>query len=554
VEAQAQYEQIANEYSLKILSWAVRKTGSRGDGEDLAQEVMLQVCMAASKEEIERPGHFVWKVAHYCWCNFMRAEAKRKRLVGLSDALRDDSDFVADFIADETHQQALAVMRREITRLSFLQREAMILHYLEGHPVAETAELLQTTESAVAWHLFDARKKVRKELETMNETTYTYRPGRLRVGCNGDPGPDPDTRRFADSLIRQNLCLLCNREAKTLDELTAATGIPKPYLEFDLGWLVEREFLSLKAKRYETLFPIIGRDHFEELCNLYRATRSEYTDKILDWFWSHEQEIRDIGFYGSDWPMERLAWAIITLFIRFMSQENPLMYKFKQRGQMPIRPDGGRYLVMAGDWPAKNEVMLPWIGICCDLGSSRRENGLVCPTGFGIERFFWLGVYGFADKEYHPDIIDRDDPARQAALHRLYCSVINPSFSADALPQAEKELLAEAVADGLIERDGESYQPRFVIFTREQLARLRQGIFQPLLEQLMPKTEELANAIMKMHRTSMPKIPQYYLDYYTYIDLWDFGICTIKFAVEDGRLWLPEAPTQGAPLTLVVVR
>ena len=146
----------------------------------------------------------------------------------------------------------------------------------------------------------------------MDETTYTYRPGRLHVGYNGDPGPDPDTRRFADSLVRQNLCLLCNREGKTLDELAAATGIPKPYLEFDLGWLVEREFLSLTGKRYETLFPIINRSHFEEISNLYRTTRGEYTDRIIGWFQSHEQEIRDIGFYGADFPMDRLLWAIIT--------------------------------------------------------------------------------------------------------------------------------------------------------------------------------------------------------------------------------------------------
>ena len=52
----------------------------------------------------------------------------------------------------------------------------------------------------------------------------------------------------------------------------------------------------------------------------------------------------------------------------------------------------------------------------------------------------------------------------------------------------------------------------------------------------------------------MPKIPQHYIDYYTYIDLWDFGIYTIKFAVEDGKLWLPEEPARGTALTLVVVR
>jgi hypothetical protein len=36
--------------------------------------------------------------------------------------------------------------------------------------------------------------------------------------------------------------------------------------------------------------------------------------------------------------------------------------------------------------------------------------------------------------------------------------------------------------------------------------------------------------------------------------LWDFGIYTLMYAALDGKLWMPETPEQGTPLTLVIVK
>ena len=41
MDIHALYTEITSTYAEKILNWAVRKTGCRADGEDLAQEVLL---------------------------------------------------------------------------------------------------------------------------------------------------------------------------------------------------------------------------------------------------------------------------------------------------------------------------------------------------------------------------------------------------------------------------------------------------------------------------------------------------------------------------------
>ncbi|MDD4592510.1 MAG: sigma factor-like helix-turn-helix DNA-binding protein [Parabacteroides sp.] len=312
--------------------------------------------------------------------------------------------------------------------------KAMILHYLEDLSIVDTAKELGTTESAVTWHLFDARKKVKKEIENMSilETDYVYRPGRLSIGISGDSGPSPDTKWINGSLIRQNLCLLCYWEAKTVDELISLTGIPRPYLEYDLDWLVNREFIALEGKKYTTLFPIISRRHMQDIGTMYSETRKELIDKVIDYIWSHEKRIREIGFYGCGFPTERLMWAIITMYISFVSRNSPLLTKLKRIDGRPIRPDGGKYIIMAGDKTEGQELDpngyqgdILWGGYCGIMSDS-------CIPGNTTDMYYWLGVNCFAGYAYHPDIAHADATQR-ALLHWIYTSVIEPWVSEDKL-------------------------------------------------------------------------------------------------------------------------
>ncbi|HBN84677.1 MAG TPA: hypothetical protein DDZ89_12610 [Clostridiales bacterium] len=179
------WDQVADEKLSQILSWAVRKTGNRSTGEDLSQEVFLQFFVAIAKaESVEKPENLLWKVAHYCWCNYLRDKSKQSRATELNEGFKDETNFENEFISEEVKNHYISKMRREILNLSYIQREAMILHYLEDLSIVDTAKKLGTSASAVTWHLFDARKKVKKEIENMSipETDYVYRPGRLSIG------------------------------------------------------------------------------------------------------------------------------------------------------------------------------------------------------------------------------------------------------------------------------------------------------------------------------------------------------------------------------------
>jgi len=561
MELQELYSKITDEYSAKILNWAVKKTGNRPDGEDLAQEVFMQVFIAVSKQErIEKLENFIWKTAHFTWCSYARTLVRRNACE-LSETLPDGVDFAQDYADDDALKNELSRMRRKIADLSKLQREAVILHYLEGMPVKDVAGRLNITETAAAWHLFDARKKVKKELENMkNETSYVYSPGKMKVSprkgmnvnASGDVPQNPDTDKINDSLIRQNICLLCSKEGKTIDELAELTGVSKPYLEYDLDWLVERELLLLDGKRYQTSFIIMNQKYFEYRREVYSNHRNDFINKVIEYLWKNESKIREIGFYGSDFPAERLMWAVITMFISYTSRNSELMLRLKSDDNREIHSDGGKYHVMAMDCSDghkhdisgsyNNSGWEDFLGIACDNNSD-----------IGFERYYWLGVYNFVGKEARPEIVFGEKDT-QARIYKLYCDILGKGFSPDTISADEKEKLAEAVEIGLVLKSGNSYKPNFVVFTTKQLARLQAEIYAPLLSLITPKINELAKQFGKIHKADFPKAKQGNIDQHTYLDLWLFGIFTLMFAADDNKIHLPETSSDGTPLTLVLVK
>jgi len=561
MELQELYSKITDEYSAKILNWAVKKTGNRPDGEDLAQEVLMQVFISASKQKrIEKIENFIWKIAHFTWCSYVKALVRRNACE-LSETLPDGVDFAQNYVEDDALKIELSRMRRKIADLSRLQREAVIFHYLDDLPVREVAQRLNITETAAAWHLFDARKKVKKELEAMkNENSFVYSPGKMKisasrgmnVNASGDVPQNPDTDKINDSLIRQNICLLCSKEGKTIDELAKLTGVSKPYLEYDLDWLARRELLLLEGKRYQTSFIIMDQKYFEYRKEVFSRHKSSFINRIIKYLWQHESEIREIGFYGSDFPTERMMWAIITMFISYVSRNSELLLRLKSCDNREIHSDGGKYHVMALDMSDSHQLDIS--GSYND-GGWKNFYGIVCDNfnESGFERYYWLGVYNFAGREAHPELVVGEKSV-QAQLYELYCGILNDNFSPDMIDADEKERLAEAVESGLVIRNGGLYKPNFVVFTREQLEKLQNNIYAPLLESISPKLDELARQFSKNHKADFPKAKQGNINHHTYLDLWMFGVFTLIFVSEENKICLPETPLEGSPLTLVLVR
>ncbi|HEY94312.1 MAG TPA: RNA polymerase sigma factor [Dehalococcoidia bacterium] len=555
-ERQQIFSSITEKYAGILLRWAVKKTGNRQDGEDLAQEVLLQVFVFLSKgNEILKMDNFIWKVAHHCWCNYLRKLKRVNEILPLDETMPSDINVINKLTENDFLRSEILRMKRKIADLSKIQRESMILYYLEGLSVRKVAERLEISESAVKKHLFEARNRLKRELDEMKtETSYVYRPGRLKLGISGLPADEPDTAKVNDNLIRQNLLLLCARTPKKIDELAELTGIPGAYLESELDWLEKREFLDIKARKYSTIIPIIGKRHKQVIGELYTSgAGSQLVEKVVTGLRDKESEIRDIGFYGVDFGMDRLLWSMIMLFLSYFSRNSKTALRYKKPDDIEIRPDGGRYHVIGNDLSDDQEIDPD--------GYTRPEEwkdfyGIVsdrCATEGESDSYYWLGLYNFSASEYHPDIINGDVYTRRA-WHRLLCSLLEPGFGIDNLTGDEKEMLSQAVQKRLVSKEDGKYNPQFNIFARKQLKQLQDEVFKPLLDESTPDIEKLAGIISAMHAGNFPAVKKNYVDYLIYLDLWNLGIYVFIKAAYNNLLYMSKRPDEGAPLTLVLVR
>ena len=120
----------------------------------------------------------------------------------------------------------------------------------------------------------------------------------------------------------------------------------------------------------------------------YSSAQKDFLDVILGGLWAQEDNIRSLGFYGSDFPAERLYWSILMLFTSYCSRNSSLLLRLKSQDLCEIRPDGGKYFIMAADASTPLSQLEPrgwndFYGICSDF----------CESGGKYESYYWPVSY-----------------------------------------------------------------------------------------------------------------------------------------------------------------
>ena len=537
------FEEITKEYSLQILKWAYKKCGDSDRAEELAQEVMVQIFSAIRKsaaegKRIEQVEHFVWKIARYVWCHSLR-KPTRYVMCPLQEDLRDESDFAGELAEREEQKQMLAQLRKQVSRLNYLQREILVSFYIDGLPQKTIAERLGISESAVKWHLHDTRQKLKKEMaedmKQQKEQNFVYRPEKLSMAINGEMPPKADIRPLEDSMVRQNLCVACYEEPKSLDELTELLGIPKAYLEFDLQWLVEREFMILENGKYATTFYINSETAKQECYKVYCNLREQVSDVIVTGLLEAEDKIRAVGFHGSDLPMDKLMWLLIYVFCDYYQYEDSDL-----RFEKPIRPDGGKYFPLG--YLEDSDKIRSW-------ALDNRDFAYCGPARDG--GFSWFGLYNFGYSEIL-DLMDGFTPESER-MNELLVELVNKDFDLSWIEEDRKCDLAKLVEQGYIKLQGEKAVPQFVVMSGVQLNRLYDEVLAPIAERLQPGYALLKTELKKLYGEKMPKHLKE-VSKLPYVQaLYAMEYVTTLMAFKDDLLYVPKDSAEGEFLTLMYV-
>ncbi|MBQ4510583.1 MAG: sigma-70 family RNA polymerase sigma factor [Clostridia bacterium] len=352
-------EKIITEYLKPIFGFTLKRCKNAHDAEDLAQEIALKSFRALLyKDDIGDVNKFVWTIAHNTLSNYYRDTAKS--IVGMS------IDEVADIIADpdsifDDNDNAVTIRRlqSEIAHLSKLQRKIVIAYYFENRKQADIAKDLNIPLGTVKWHLFEAKKDLKRGMDTMRKTSeLKFNPIKFSsIGISGSIGTK-STEEFFRSALSQNICYCVRNEAKTINDIADALGVSPVYVETEVDFLEEYGFLKQVNEKYIANF-IISEPTSELLTMkdaIYKKAADLFANELYDELINsdilddenifcnqmlpnstQEKPLRDKNF---------LLWSLIP-YIAAMSGEKLIDKAISFEDVATIRPDGAHNIAYA---------------------------------------------------------------------------------------------------------------------------------------------------------------------------------------------------------------
>lgn len=352
-------EKIITEYLKPVFGFALKRCKNPHDAEDLSQEIILRAFRALlCRDDIEDHAKFIWTVAHNALCNYYRDG--KKSIIGIP------IDDVAELIADEDlpfddteDSDALCRLQSEIAYLSKLQRRIVIAYYFENRRQADIARLLNIPVGTVKWHLFEAKKELKRGMDTMRKTSeLKFNPIKFQAfGINGSAGTK-DLSDIVRSPLVQNICYCVRNEAKTTGEIADALGVSPVYIEGEVDFLAEYGFLKEQKGKYIADF-IIGEPSAALLTmkdKMYKKTAGLFAGELYDELMRDDILDDDgiscgmTGAYSADGKPLRdknfILWSLIP-YIAAWSGEKPADESISFEEVATIRPDGGKNICHA---------------------------------------------------------------------------------------------------------------------------------------------------------------------------------------------------------------
>lgn len=366
-----QAEKIAIEYLKLIYGFALKRCANLQDAEDLTQEIVLKVFRALlCMEDIEAPDKFIWTVAHNTLANYYRGKVKTAVGVPIDDLvelLPSDDDTASGIIEKENTDR----LHREIAYLSKLQRRIVIAYYFENKRQEAIASELGIPLGTVKWHLFEAKKDLKKGMNTMRQTgELKFNPIKFELcGTNGSPGTKGANNNFFRSILPQNIVYSVWKEAKTVGKIADDLGVSPVYVESEAEYLAEYGFLKEKDGKY--LCNILLDEASNELITLkdklYCQAAKLFANELFDELINSEilkdpriicgQTDQPITFTEDTRADDNfILWSLIP-YIAALSGESLMDKSISFDEVATIRPDGGHNICYAS--VAAPNVKLP---------------------------------------------------------------------------------------------------------------------------------------------------------------------------------------------------
>lgn len=329
----------------KIYGFCRVKVNSTEDAEDLSQDICFEVLRSIhSGKKIENLNAFVWSVSNHMFYNWLRKK-KHGTTAYLTDIIISDENIENEYIFKEQEK----LLKRELSLMSGNYRRAVVMHYYDNLSCEEIGQLIGKSAGTVKWWLHDARTAIKKGLNTMREYgEKSYRPGKLGMSCQGNPGSNFEPMVCTQRKSAQNILLAAYKEPMTIIELCEELGISAPYIEDEVEYLVKNQLIKEVSKgKYQTDFVILPGNNPNTAKRIYETVFPEYYEKLIDFLESQKAILTESKLNTAGFTWERLLWVYIHIIsdiaVNIYRHENNISVKYDD---IPMRPNGGKWIAL----------------------------------------------------------------------------------------------------------------------------------------------------------------------------------------------------------------
>lgn len=507
------------EFLNKIYQFSYRRCNTSYEAEDLCSNIILSVISAVHKQEsIENFYAFVWTVARRVYADYSEKRNQTRQTVSIENIdlfLATKENVIDLFLEESAEQEQVKKILAEISFLSKIYREVMVLYYLDEMNVKDIALKLCIKETTVKQRLFSARNEIRKEVQTMSERKLSLKPVTLAFIGTGDPsGNDPCTK--AERILSQNIVYACKDKAKSAKELSEELCVPMPYIEDELDIQIKGEngsygLLRKEGEKYIANVIIVDNNEFVAVGKIYTKHVDELSEKLKKHLSENKRAFLDFPYLSPQIDLRFILWSLINDSVWYIKErvDDILEEKFFKDVKLPER----KYTTAAVAVKEGTPYGGRFYG--CD-GNETRD---FC----GYSYVFVRNIYGKRiDKHFYAgQDITNDEKINLTlkAIGGLYVS---------ELTEDQKEIAAKTIECGFLRKSGDILEPQIVTIEFKEWEKYRN-----LLRGYYDSVEDICNEIaVELHDYIVSHIQKHLLNEYKSYNLLVAGINVLNDLIE----------------------
>ena len=263
-----------DEAYLDLTRYAYTRARNKDEADEVVSDTVLcWVQDVRAGKSIENLAGYLRTVFERRLCDHLRRKYRRE--VELSD-----DGTILNHISDDSDPEELSrsvreaeAVRRALGRLAAIYREVVYRHYMKGQGVEEIARALGVPVGTVKSRLSDGRGQMKETVtrhllesdrnhsvgvagESMEKRKNTvavdtrpysevsYAPKQVTMSIWGNTSRKSEPFCYVESLIAQNILVLAYEKPISIRDLSAALGIPTPYVEHEVEILVRGEMMG----------------------------------------------------------------------------------------------------------------------------------------------------------------------------------------------------------------------------------------------------------------------------------------------------------------------